>query len=82
MSHKEREQAYLLNLFSAPYSAELKEEINLPDIEKAEAAVSAALAKVPDGEAKFEIDRAVGMIAAAYEKLGFIVGYKTHKSGV
>lgn len=81
MSQTEREQAYLLNLFSSPYPEELKEKTELNDISKAEAAVKEALAGISDSETKFEVDRAIGMISAAYEKLGFIVGYKTHQSG-
>lgn len=81
MRNLESEQAYILNLHSSPYAAELKEEIQITDIEKAEAAVKKALEKISDSDLKFEIDSAIGMISSAYEKLGFIVGYKTHQSG-
>lgn len=81
MKNKEKEKAILLNLFSSPFAAELKEEVQLPDITKAEAAISQLLEKISDSETKFEIDNAIGAIASAYEKLGFIVGYKSHQSG-
>ena len=82
MSKKEREQAYLLNLFESPYAKELKERIALQDIANAENEASQLLKGIEDTELKFNADTAIGKIAAAYEKLGFLCGYKAHQSGV
>ena len=54
---------------------EIINSLNSENIEFVEAEFSELLKQIPDADLRERIDRAVGRISFAYEKLGFIAGY-------
>ena len=76
-----RQMDYMRNLAESPFSRELVEKMDVPEITEAEEAFTAALRQVEDPELRNAIDMAAGRISRAYQLLGFCVGHFSQTSG-
>lgn len=76
----ESHTSYLRNLATSQFGVDLAERFDVPEVEEAEKAFYAALAKVDDPEVRNAIDLATGKISRAYQILGFCAGHFSQDS--
>lgn len=79
---RQRKMDFLRDLAFSPLAQEYVERIDLPEIREAEDAFKQALSEVTDPEERNKLDMAAGRISAAYQLLGFCVGYATQSGEI
>ncbi len=77
----ERDMSFMINLSDSPLAKDTKEAIELSDVDEAEKKAAEILRLIEDEELRGRVDQVMGIIAGAYEKLGFCTGYTVHKNG-
>lgn len=73
----ERENTRAVTVFDAEVTDEVREQISKSETSEAGAAYNETLKKISDKELSDEIDSAVGRLIIAYEKYGFVTGWRT-----
>lgn len=64
----------LYNLACSEYAGCIAEQIEVPNVEQAEAALQKVAARLDDETLRDTLDEAAGMIARAYQIIGFMAG--------
>lgn len=64
----------LYNLACSEYAGSIAEQIEIPNVAQAEAALQKATARLDDEAMREALDEAAGMIARAYQIIGFMAG--------
>lgn len=64
----------LYNLACSEYAGSIAEQIEISDVERAEAALQKIAARLDEEPLRNALDEAAGMIARAYQIIGFMAG--------